>query len=114
MAKKQSNRRGIVYSTDPDFNLREDESEPEQDFIPKEKQQVRILLDKKQRSGKVVTLVYGLDNTGYEIDELGKELRKFCGTGGSSKNGEILIQGDFRNKVLQWFIKNGYRNTKIV
>jgi translation initiation factor 1 len=75
-------------------------------------QKLRILLDKKQRAGKMVSLVTGFAGTTADLDELGKKLKTFCGTGGSVKNGEIIVQGDNRDKLLQWLLKNGYSGSK--
>lgn len=112
MAQKKINSLGgLVYSTDPDFKPDNGNVE-EEATLPAAQQKLRIRLDKKQRAGKAVTLVEGF--TGYTADceELGKKLKSFCGTGGSVKDGEILVQGDNRDKVLQWLQKNGYTNAK--
>ncbi len=98
---------GLVYSTDPDFKL-EETTGNEQETLIAAKQKLRILLDKKQRAGKKVTLIEGFIGTENDMEELGKKLKAFCGTGGSVKDGEILVQGDNRDKVLQWLQKNGY------
>ncbi len=99
MAKNRNNR--IVYSTNPDFVF--DDDEPiEQDTLPPEKQKLKISLDKKQRKGKKVTLITGFVGTENDLKELGKNLKSHCGTGGSVKNGEIIIQGDFREKVKNY------------
>ena len=106
---KSSN--GIVYSTNPDFKLTgEDKSATE--TWPAAKQPLRVLLDRKQRAGKSVTLIYGFNGTDADLDDLGKKIKTFCGTGGSVKNREILIQGDQRDKVMQWLQKNGFNAAK--
>jgi len=110
MSKKKSTLNslgGLVYSTDPDFKLEENHSS-EQETAAAAQQKLKILLDKKQRAGKKVTLIEGFIGTQNDIEELGKKLKAFCGTGGSVKDGEILVQGDNRDKVLQWLQKNGY------
>ena len=112
MSKKKHNTNGgLVYSTDPDFKL-EEEQEHVQETPAASAQKLRILLDKKQRAGKAVTLVTGFAGTNEDMEDLGKKLKTFCGTGGSVKDGEILVQGDNRDKVLQWLQKNGYNNSK--
>ncbi|GAB2835952.1 translation initiation factor [Ferruginibacter profundus] len=110
MSKKKSSLNsfgGLVYSTDPGFKLEETESNDQETLAPA-KQKLRILLDKKQRAGKMVTLIDGFIGSQTDMEELGKKLKTFCGTGGSVKDGEILVQGDNRDKVLQWLQKNGY------
>ena len=102
---------GIVYSTNPDFQL-PSEDKPATETWPAAKQPLRILLDRKQRAGKSVTLVYGFNGTDADLEDLGKKIKTFCGTGGSVKNREILIQGDQRDKVMQWLQKNGFTAAK--
>ena len=112
MAKKKIQLLGgLVYSTDPDFKL-PDENFEEQETIEPSQQQLIIRLDTKHRAGKAVTLVAGFTGTNDDLDELEKKLKTFCGTGGSVKDGEIIIQGDNRDKVLQWLQKNGYKSSK--
>jgi len=112
MSKKKINSLGgLVYSTDPDFKIEEPETETVQ-TIPPGQQQLRIRLDTKQRAGKAVTLIQHFKGTNQDLEELGKKLKSFCGTGGSVKDGEIIVQGDNRDKVLQWLLKNGYAGTK--
>ena len=95
---------GLVYSTDPNFKLPDEELQ-EQETIQPAQQNLKIRLDKKHRAGKAVTLVEGFAGTTADREELGKKLKSFCGTGGSVKDGEIIIQGDQRDKVLQWLQK---------
>ena len=102
---------GLVYSTDPNFKI-PDEGADEQETIQALQQHLKIRLDKKHRAGKAVTLVEGFIGTTSAREELGKKLKAFCGTGGSVKDGEIIIQGDQRDKVLQWLQKNGYKLAK--
>ncbi|MEP7255625.1 MAG: translation initiation factor [Ferruginibacter sp.] len=109
--KKIQSLGGLVYSTDPDFKL-PDENFEERETIEPSQQQLIIRLDTKHRAGKAVTLVAGFTGTHADLDELGKKLKTFCGTGGSVKEGEIIIQGDNRDKVLQWLQKNGYKSSK--
>lgn len=108
--KNKPDIRGFVYSTNPDFSF-----EPEQDnteTAAPAQQKLKIKLDTKQRAGKAVTLVEGFIGKQEDLEELGKKLKTFCGTGGSAKEGEIIVQGDQREKVLQWLQKNGYKNSK--
>jgi translation initiation factor 1 len=102
---------GLVYSTNPDFKLEEKEN-TELDTFSSSEQKLKIILDKKKRAGKVVTLVEGFVGKQTDREELGKKLKAFCGTGGSVKDGEIIVQGDNRDKVLQWLLKNGYSSAK--
>jgi len=106
MSKKRPDSRGFVYSTNPDFKF-EGEKENMETFSPRQ-QKLKIRLDTKQRAGKAVTLIEGFIGNMRDVEELGKKLKGFCGTGGSAKDGVIIIQGDQREKVMQWLIKNGY------
>ena len=111
MSKKRSNLSGLVYSTDPNFKLPEENSE-HIDTLPPALQNLRIRLDAKQRAGKVVTLVQGFEGKEADIEDLGRKLKSYCGTGGSVKNNEIIIQGDNRDKILAWLHKQGFTKTK--
>lgn len=106
MAKKKPDNRGFVYSTDPNFRF-EEESENRETLSPAQ-QKLKIRLDTKHRAGKAVTLIEGFIGSDGDLQALGKKLKTFCGTGGSAKGGEIIIQGDQRDKLLQWLKKNGY------
>src|SRR6476646_6237570 len=106
MAKKRPDSKGFVYSTDPNFRF-EEENENSETLSPAQ-QKLKIKLDTKHRAGKAVTLVEGYIGRDEDLQELGKKLKTFCGTGGSAKDGEIIIQGDQREKVVQWLKKNGY------
>lgn len=110
-SKKITSLGGLVYSTDPNFKMQESESN-EQETLQPSQQKLKILLDKKQRAGKKVTLVEGYKGTQGDMEELGKKLKAFCGTGGAVKDGAIIVQGDNRDKVLQWLQKNGYTLSK--
>jgi translation initiation factor 1 len=114
MSKKKVNREsssnGIVYSTDPGFRVEDDT--PAETTPPAKQQQLRVRLDTRQRAGKAVTLVNGFIGKKEDLEDLGKKLKAFCGTGGSVKGGEIIVQGDQRDKILQWLLKNGYSSTK--
>lgn len=106
-------RLNVVYSTNPDYKY-DVEGEEEQETQPKEKQQLRISLDKRNRKGKAVTLITGFVGTIDDLEELGKFLKVKCGVGGSAKDGEIIVQGDFRNKVLELLQKEGYVKARII
>lgn len=106
-------RLNVVYSTNPDFKY-ETEDEQEDDTLPKEKQALRISLDKRNRKGKAVTLITGFIGSTEDLEALGKMLKVKCGVGGSAKDGEILIQGDFRNKILELLQKEGYAKARII
>lgn len=80
--------------------------------MPPAQQKLKIRLDTKHRAGKSVTLVEGFAGIEEELQKLGKELKNFCGTGGSIKNNEIIIQGDHREKILQWLLKVGYKQSR--
>jgi translation initiation factor 1 len=108
MSKNKANKIGVVYSTNPDFEFQLDEEEVQATLVP-EKQNLRIQLDKKARAGKQVTLVTGFVGTDEDLEILAKKLKNLCGCGGSAKDGEILIQGDVRQKVLAWLIQQGYK-----
>ncbi|MEJ7680096.1 MAG: translation initiation factor [Segetibacter sp.] len=87
-------------------------SEEVQETLSPIQQKLKVILDKKQRGGKAVTLVENFIGKEEDLEDLGKKLKNFCGTGGSVKDRQIIIQGDQREKVLQWLIKNGYKNSK--
>lgn len=108
--KNKPDTRGFVYSTNPDFSF-DEESDSLETLLPAQ-QKLKIKLDTKHRAGKAVTLVDGFVGQPNDLEELGKKLKTFCGTGGSAKDGEIIVQGDQREKVLQWLLKNGYKNAK--
>ncbi|HET6721621.1 MAG TPA: translation initiation factor [Chitinophagaceae bacterium] len=108
--KNKPDSHGFVFSTDPDFKFEHD-SNPAATLLPGQ-QKLKVRLDTKHRAGKAVTLVEGFIGKEEDLEELGKKLKSFCGTGGSAKDGEIIIQGDQREKVMQWFVKNGYKNVK--
>ena len=109
--KHKSDNNGTVYSTNPDFAF--DYGEEEVVTLEPAKQNLRVMLDKKQRGGKKVTLITGFQGSDFELALLGKELKSACGVGGSTKDGEILLQGDFREKVLALLLQKGYARTKI-
>jgi translation initiation factor 1 len=111
MNKKKQNTEGVVYSTNPNFSFENDSQEDHVTLAPS-KQDLRVMLDKKQRGGKMVTLVTGFVGSDDDLKELGKQLKSKCGVGGTAKDGEILIQGDFRDKVMDMLLKAGYKAKK--
>lgn len=98
---------GIVYSTDPDFQPNNEESSGQVTPEPAA-QKLKVRLETKHRAGKAVTLVEGFIGLDADREDVGKKLKNFCGAGGSVKDGELIVQGDHRDKVLQWLLKNGY------
>ena len=109
MRKKKSYLGGIIYSTDS--SLLSNNSEEEIITLTPEDQFLKVVLDTKQRAGKAVTLVTGFIGSTADVDKLSKILKTYCGTGGSVKDGIIIIQGDQREKVKQWLLKSGYKKT---
>jgi len=107
----KNKRNGIVYSTDPDFEYKNDRDEVA-DTLPADAQTLTICIDRKNRKGKDVTLISGFVGNNDDLNALGKILKTKCGTGGSVKDGEILIQGNLKEKLAQELNKLGYR-TKI-
>lgn len=107
MAKSKKERINVVYSTNPNFSYQEEEEEV-QDTLPKNQQKLYVSIDKKQRAGKEVTLIEGFIGLEEDLKELGKVLKSKCGVGGSVKDGEILIQGNFRDKIIELLQKEGY------
>ena len=104
-------RLNVVYSTNPDFGY-EMHNDEEQVTLDKNKQNLRVSIDKKNRGGKVVPLITGLIGTENYVKELGRLRRSKCGVGGSAKDGEIMVQGDFKTKIIELLIKEGYSKTK--
>ncbi len=110
MSKKKADSNGIVYSTDPSF--RQEEDAPAEFTLPSKQQKLRVRLDTRQRAGKAVTLIEGFSGKKEDLEDLGKKLKTYCGTGGSVKDGEIIVQGDQRDKILLWLLNNGYGGSK--
>jgi len=108
--KNKTDKHGFVYSTDPSFHFEQEQNNIE--TVTPAQQKLKIRLDTKHRAGKAVTLVEGFMGKDEDLQELGKKLKTFCGTGGSAKDGEIIIQGDQRERTLQWLKLNGYSQSK--
>lgn len=100
-------RLGVVFSTNPDFKYTTAEKEVIQTLAP-EKQRLIVKIDRRARAGKQVTLVEGFKGAEEDLDRLGRELKKKLGVGGSAKDGEIVIQGDFRDRIVELLVKIGY------
>ena len=110
MANDWKERLGVVFSTNPDFQY-ESASEAETETLAPEKQNLRVWLD-RLKGGRVATVVRGFVGTDDDLATLGKELKKSCGVGGTAKDGEIIIQGDHRDRVVELLTKSGYRCKK--
>lgn len=108
---KKNKRLGTVYSTNPDFDYSY-ESDEMQEELPAGQQKIRVFIDRKQRRGKEVTLVTGFVGPEDRLKEIGKMLKQKCGVGGSVKDEEILIQGNFRDKIVELLQKEGFSSTK--
>lgn len=106
-------RLDVVYSTNPDYHYNKEDEEVT-NTLPKEKQLLRVSLDKRNRKGKAVTLITGFVGIEDDLQELGKLLKMKCGVGGSAKEGEIIVQGDHREKVLDILKKEGYAKSRII
>ncbi len=112
MSKDWKDRLGVVYSTNPDFEYQKEKEDLPQ-TIPPSQQNLKVSLDKKQRKGKSVTLITGFVGTEEDLKTLGKKLKTQCGVGGSTKDNEIIIQGDFRERVVALLTQEGYKVKKV-
>ena len=109
---KSKNREGVVYSTNADFQYQQNHQAAEAATLAPDKQNLRVKLERAQRGGKSVTLVSGFVGTDDDLQTLGKLVKTKCGVGGTAKDGEVLIQGDLRDKVLDVLLKAGYTKAK--
>lgn len=110
MANDWKERLGVVFSTNPDYQY-ESSAEPEAETLAPEKQNLRVWLD-RLKGGRVATVVRGFVGSDADLAALGKELKKSCGVGGTAKDGEIIIQGDHRDRIVELLTKSGYRCKK--
>ena len=108
MSNDWKERLGMVYSTNPDFEFNKEEEYIEE-TLPPQQQNLRVSLDRKKRKGKSVTLITGFVGNNDDLKDLGKLLKTKCGVGGTTKDGEILIQGDFCNKIIEILKKENYK-----
>jgi len=108
MKKKKQRFEGIVYSTADNFEYVDTEREVVEETLPAAQQKLKVLLDRKARKGKIVTIVQGFVGTETDLNDLAKKVKQKCGVGGAAKDGEILIQGDFKQKIFDLLRDEGY------
>lgn len=102
-------RLGVVFSTNPEFSYHNEQEEEEKPSLPASQQRLIVTIDRRNRGGKQVTLVTGFVGNEQEIQELGRKVKTKCGTGGTVKDGEIIIQGDFRERIATYLLSLGYK-----
>ena len=110
--KNKTDKNGFVFSTDPNFRFEAEEQEVKETLIPAQ-QKLRVRLESKHRGGKTVTILQSFIGKAEDLEDLGKKLKNYCGTGGSVKDGEVIIQGDLRDKILQVLTKEGYKAKRV-
>lgn len=115
MAKKKMNSLedlgGFVFSTNDDFEF--DSGEEQQETLPNNEQRLEAYIDKKNRGGKVATVIKGFEGNDDDLKALAKRLKTLCGVGGSAKDGDIIIQGNFRDKIMDFLTKEGYKVKRV-
>ncbi len=104
-------RLGVVFSTNPDFSYQDDSVEQNNTLSPQQ-QKLRLRIEKNGRGGKTVTVISGFEGTEDDLKQLARLIKTRCGVGGTSKEGDIIIQGDFKNKIIEILKQEGYTNTK--
>ncbi|MDF1673350.1 MAG: translation initiation factor [Vicingaceae bacterium] len=109
---RKKSKKNIVYSTNPNYSYEDDDEDLE--TLNPEEQYLKVMIDRKQRKGKSVTLITGFVGSDDDLKDLSKTLKSKCGVGGSSKNGEVLVQGEFKDKIFDLLIDMGYKHTKKV
>jgi len=102
-------RLGVVFSTNPEFSYENEEECDNENLLPNDKQKLIVSIDRRNRGGKQVTVITGYKGSSQALEELGKAIKTKCGTGGSAKDGEIIIQGDFRSKIISILDGMGYK-----
>ncbi|MDD2636034.1 MAG: translation initiation factor [Bacteroidales bacterium] len=111
MKKQWKNREGVVYSTNQDYDYDTNEIEETETLMPSE-QKLSVFIDRKQRKGKTVTIIAGFVGKTDDLEALSKKIKTKCGTGGSVKNGEVIIQGEMLDKIIDFLLKEGYNVKK--
>ncbi|MFT4600667.1 MAG: translation initiation factor 1 [Arenicella sp.] len=112
MGNKKKKRVDVVYSTNPDFNFDHD-GDAAEETLPNDEQYLNVMIDKKQRKGKEVVLITGFEGTDEDLKDLGKTLKQKCGVGGSAKDGEIIVQGNQRDKIMDYLKSEGYNVKRV-
>ena len=108
MSKKTNQKPGVVYSTDPEYEYQREQAD-EAEMLPPQQQKLVVRIERKDRGGKTVTLVEKFVGKTADLETLGKQLKAKCGTGGSVKDGVILVQGDFRKRIAEILMAQGFK-----